>query len=320
MTLLLPPLALISAAVALAASSRSVAITIDDLPYVAAGLDGNELAQQAKTANDKLLAALKRHHVPVIGFVNQKRVQEIGTTTGTQILQHWIRDGLDLGNHTYSHADFNALTIPQFEDEIINGEATFAGLMKQAGKQSQFFRFPFNHTGDTKEKHDTIQALLERHGYKVATCTIDTSDYVFNRAYALAVARHDKAAIDKLQREYLAYSSLEIDYYAQLNTQVIGYEPPEVMLLHDNRLNADTMGQILALFTNKGYNFISLEQAQSDPVYREPDTYITKYGFMWGYRWAAERGIKVNGRLEPDVPKWIETYPGLSTPTAGHQY
>jgi hypothetical protein len=29
---------------------------------------------------------------------------------------------------------------------------------------------------------------------------------------------------------------------------------------------------------------------------------------MWGYRWAMERNVEVNGRLEPDPPKWIEDY------------
>jgi len=29
--------------------------------------------------------------------------------------------------------------------------------------------------------------------------------------------------------------------------EVFGYEPPQVMLLHDNRLNADTIEQLLKL-------------------------------------------------------------------------
>ncbi len=29
---------------------------------------------------------------------------------------------------------------------------------------------------------------------------------------------------------------------------------------------------------------------------------------MWGYRWAKERGVKVNGKLEPEVPEWVTEY------------
>jgi len=110
--------------------------------------------------------------------------------------------------------------------------------MERAGKTLAFLRFPFNHTGDTKSKYDTIAAFLAGRGYSVATCTIDTSDYIFNDAYLRILAANDRVAAQKLRDEYVAYTSAEIDYYAALNKQVLGYEPPEVMLLHDNRLNA----------------------------------------------------------------------------------
>jgi hypothetical protein len=81
-----------------------------------------------------------------------------------------------------------------------------------------------------------------------------------------------------------------------------------VMLLHDNRLNSDVIEQVLKIFENMGYRFVSLDWAQADAAYRTPDTYITKFGPMWGYRWAAERNVKVNGSLEPGPPRWILEY------------
>jgi peptidoglycan/xylan/chitin deacetylase (PgdA/CDA1 family) len=299
------------------AQSRTVAITVDDLPYTmgespeaASPLD----AAAAEKINRKLLSALKRHHAPVTGFVIQKRVEKLGTATGRRILKNWTKDDFDLGNHTYSHPDINQLSIPQIEDEIIRGEIDFVPLMKQAGKKTAFFRFPMNHTGDTKEKHDQVSAFLAERGYRLATCTIDSSDYLFNDAYVRMLAKHDKSSARKLRSEYLSYTSTEIDYYAGLNKQVLGYEPPEVMLLHDNRLNADMIEQLLSLFEKKHYKFVSLGAAQSDPAYQIPETYITKFGPMWGYRWAAERGVKVNGRLETDPPEWILQY-GKREPT-----
>jgi len=142
----------------------------------------------------------------------------------------------------------------------------------------------------------------------LATCTIDSSDYLFNRPYVRMLAAGDEMAARKLRLEYLAHTSAEINYYAALNKQVAGYEPPQVMLLHDNRLNADVMEQVLMLFEEKHYQFVSLDRAQSDGIYRTPDTDITGYGPMWGYRWARERNVKVNGSLEPEPPKWILEY------------
>ena len=89
---------------------------------------------------------------------------------------------------------------------------------------------------------------------------------------------------------------------------MLGYEPPEVMLLHDNRLNADVIEKVLRIFENKQYQFVSLEAAQSDAAYQLADTYITQFGPMWGYRWASEHNIKVNGSSEPDPSKWVTEY------------
>ena len=284
------------------AQGRTVAITVDDLPYA-----GNFLDASASTVNRRLLTAFRDHSVPVTGFVIQKRVEDLGSQ-GTMILKEWISQGLDLGNHTYSHPDINELSLEQIQEEIVSGEATFGPLMKTAGKHLTFFRFPMNHTGDTKAKHDAVAAFLAQRGYRLAACTIDNSDYLFNKAYVQMLAKHDAASAQRLRLEYLSYTSSEIDYYAALNRKVLGYEPPQVMLLHDNRLNADVIEQVLALFVEKRYKFVSLDAAQSDPAYRTADTYITKFGPMWGYRWANERNVKVNGKLEADPPKWILEY------------
>jgi peptidoglycan/xylan/chitin deacetylase (PgdA/CDA1 family) len=290
--------------------SRTVAITVDDLPFagLTAGLPSGHTAETAATmVNRKLWAAFKTHNVPVTGFVIETVVESLGST-GTELLKQWTTQGFDLGNHTYSHRDGNELREEQIEEDIVRGEKTFVPLMKAAGRNPEYFRFPMNHTGDTKEKHDAIAAFLSQRGFKLATCTIDNEDYVFNNAYVRMLAHGDKEAARKTQAEYLAYTSSEIDYYAGLHKQVLGYEPPHVMLLHANWLNADVIDQVLALFEKKGYRFVSLRTAQSDPAYQTPETFVTKFGLMWGYRWAAERGVKVNGSLETEPSKWIVEY------------
>lgn len=258
--------------------------------------------------NQKILAALARHKAPATGFVNQLKVEQLGTEQGTTMLKPWTSGSFDLGNHLYSHSDANTLSVEQIEDEIVRGEATVGPLMKEAGKELEFLRFPYNHTGDTRGKHDALAAFIAKRGYRLAPCTIDNTDWEFAWAYVKMLARHDDASIAKLRADYLAYTSTEIDYYAALNKRVLGYEPPEIMLLHDNQLNAEMMDEVLALFEQKGYRFVSLAEAELDPVYRQPDTYITSYGPMWGYRWAKERGVKVNGKLEPEPPERVTNY------------
>ena len=266
------------------AQTRTVALTIDDLPF-RTGEDKPMLpvdAKRAVAANHKLLRPIARHHVPVTGFVIQKGVEDLGPGSGTEILREWTQHGFDLGNHTYSHPNFNDLTIEQFEDQIVRSETSIAPLMKAAGRRVEFFRFPFNHTGDTKEKHDIVAAFLVQRGYRLAPCTIETSDWMFNAAYIRMLDRHDKASASRLRADYLAFTAAQIDYFAGLSQEVVGYEPPQIMLIHDNQLNADVIEELLALFEKRQYRWVTLGEAEKDPVYRTPETFITKYGPMWG--------------------------------------
>ncbi|HUI80571.1 MAG TPA: polysaccharide deacetylase family protein [Bryobacteraceae bacterium] len=293
------------------AQPKTVAITVDDLPFAGGMLSHRAApapADQAKTVNGRLLAAFSARHIPVTGFVIQHGVELLPPESGTRILEEWVSRGFDLGNHTYSHPDINELTVEQFQEDIVRGESTIARLLKEAGKKLEFFRFPMNHTGETKEKHDAIAKFLSEHKYQLAACTIDSSDYVFNDAYVKMLMSHEERSAERLRAEYLAYTSKEIDYYASLNKRVFGYEVSQVMLLHDNWLNADTIDEVLGLFEEKGYQFVSLSAAEADPAYRTPETYITPYGPMWGYRWAKARGVRVNGHLEAEVPRWVTEY------------
>lgn len=280
-----------------------MAITFDDLPAA-----GTVDPVEAKSINVAILQSLDRHKTPATGFVIEKRVQEIGDIPGREILLQWTQHGYDLGNHSFSHADFDQLTIEQMEQEIVLGEKSLSTILLTVGKMPRYFRFPMNHTGETAAKHDAVASFLSRRGYKVATCTIDNEDYVFNRAYLLMLAKKDTASADRLRAEYLAYTNAEIDYYSALNKQVLGYEPPHVMLLHANRLNADLIDRVLGLFEQKHYTFVTLDKAQADPAFSTPDTYVTAYGWMWGYRWAMERHVKVNGNLETEPPDWVLEY------------
>ena len=284
---------------------RTVAITVDDLPYAGSTQGQNvppPTLETARETNRRLLAALSRHRVPATGFVIQKTVEKLG---GDEILERWIAAGNDLGNHTYSHKSANALDVASIKTEIEKGEAAFVPLMERAHKRQRFVRFPFNHTGDTQEKHDAIAQYLKDRGYQLAVCTIDNQDYVFNDAYLKAQALGDVQMAKRIRAAYLDYTGQQIDYYAGLNKQVLGREPPQVVLLHDNKLNADAADEVFSIFEHKGFKFVSLAQAQSDPAYQGPDTFYTKFGWMWGYRWARQLNVRVDGSQEKEPPEWI---------------
>jgi peptidoglycan/xylan/chitin deacetylase (PgdA/CDA1 family) len=305
-------IALVSAAAAvgscshLNAGERTVAITFDDLPMA----NSDQFAEKqtvATVTNKKIMTALKRYRAPATGFVNEAHVKNLGAS-GVQLLTSWNQGRYELGNHGATHADTNRIDINMLEKEIVEGEASIAPLARSNGRSIKFFRFPYNHLGETAEKQAGALALLQTKGYRLAAATIDTSDYVFDAAFEQALAAGDTLMQRRIKEAYLEHTEKQIAYYGALNRQVLGYEPPAIMLLHINRLNGETLEGQLALFRKAGYRFISLTQAQADPAYAQPPRNHTRFGPMWGYRWAIDRGVRVNGSLEEEPPSWITEY------------
>jgi peptidoglycan/xylan/chitin deacetylase (PgdA/CDA1 family) len=267
---------------------------------------GESLHGYEEDTNRRLIAGFVRARVPVTGFVITKAVKDDGDE-GWRSLDLWLRAGLDLGSHSDSHPNFDALTVEQMEADVARADDVLRPLLKAHGKKLEFFRFPYNDTGETKEKHDAMAAYLKERGYEVATCTIDASDYVFADAYARAMGAKDAALASRIRKEYLAYTGRQIDFYAALNKRVVGYEPAEVMLMHDTMLNADSVDDVLRLFQERGYRFVSLREAQKDPAYARPDTYVGKNGPAWGFRWAEEQGMKLGMKKEKPA-EWVVRY------------
>ena len=290
------------------AAGRTVAMTFDDLPLAHSEPDETQRAAAA-AINRHILAALKRHRAPATGFVTEQRVRALGAGAD-RLLAGWNRGRYALANHGFAHADANALDLAAIAREITLGETTIDPLARKAGRKLRFFRFPYNHLGETAEKQAGAMRLLEAHGYQLAAATIDTSDYLFDKAYAKALQVRDGEMQAKIKQAYLDHTATQIGYYADLNRQVLGYEPPAIMLLHINRLNAATLDAQLALFRRAGYRFVSLAEAQTDPAYAQPPRLPTRFGPMWGYRWARDRGVRVNGSMEQEPPAWIATYGG----------
>jgi len=303
-------------AIAAAASpSRSVAITFDDLP--AAGPRNPDEDRALTTAdirdiNTSILTTLRAHHVPAIGFVNERGVSAYPDGTARrEILEQWIAAGMELGNHTYSHADFNTLSIEQFRAEVERGEASIAPLLSRAGKKLSYFRFPMNHTGDTAAKRDAAAQYLSGRGYEIATCTIDTEDFAFERAFRAMLSKGETMAVQRLRKEYLRYTAEEIDYYADLHRQLFGRETAHVLILHVNRINAELLDAVLKMFEDRGYRFVTIAEAQNDAAFRTAES-VTKSGPMWGYRWARALGAKIDGNKESEPPEWVLRYTTVS--------
>lgn len=282
-----------------------MAVTFDDLPAVSVA--ANDVA--ALRANtQKLLAAIRDHEVPAIGFVNEGKLFQEGETAADAkaragLLELWLDAGFDLGNHTYSHWDLNRTPLPQFEQDVIRGETVTRTLLRARGKQLKYFRHPFLHVGLEIEKRRSFEGFLKRRGYTIAPVTIDNDEYIFAAVYANALKAGDHERAAHVAEAYLQYMNSVFDSIEGISRRLFGREPKQVLLLHANALNADHFGSVAEILKSRGYRFVTLEDALSDHVYTSPDTYVGAYGISWLHHWEISVGRKRSPT--PDPPDWI---------------
>jgi peptidoglycan-N-acetylglucosamine deacetylase len=287
---------------------RMVAITVDDLPGAEPGTDHavGEL-KELEHINRAIPAALRAHHVPGIGFVNEWKLQVDGQRDArATLLQMWLDAGMSLGNHTYSHPDFQTTPLDRYEDETIRGEVVTRALMSAAGQKEKYFRHPFLNTGPTAETKSAFEAFLKDRGYRVAPVTVDPSDYMFNDILGESAEKKDKELGEKAKREYLEYANTVFAYEEQESRNLFQREIPQVLLIHDSDLNAECLDALLAQLEKRGYKFISLDDALADPAYATPDLFVGGVGISWLTRWKLSFGQKPDYQNGPDPPKWVQ--------------
>jgi peptidoglycan-N-acetylglucosamine deacetylase len=284
--------------------SRKMAVTFDDLPYAAAGQSHG--LSHAQRATNKLLRVLKSWRVPAVAFVNESGLQVTGEVDARiALLQQWVDAGAILGNHTYSHPDFNTLTIEQFEDEIIKGEVVTRWLMRSHEPYQLYFRHPMTHTGNTQAKKEAIENFLAARGYKVTPHTIENSDFIFNAIYVDALHDHDEAMARRLRTEYLDFTIAATEFAERFSPQIFGREVTQTLLIHANNINADCLDEMLKRFARRGYRFVTLDEAMNDPAYKTRDTYVTTFGPTWLWRWMKSKGMNLSFKGDPDPPRWV---------------
>jgi len=281
---------------------KQVAITIDDLPL--GGGDGGPCDfQSVRRMTERLLAPFIAQRVPVTGFVNEGRCRNMTPRELRMVLDMWLDAGADLGNHTFSHADLSRTPVAQFEEEIIRGETVTRAALAGRGRRLRYFRHPYLHAGLDMETRRAIEDFLAAHGYRVAPVTLDNSDYMFAAVYGSALGGGDRAMVERATEAYVPYLESVVAFFESRAREVAGHAFPQILLLHANRLNAESMSAVLQMLRSRGYEFVTLDQALEDEAYRLPDLYAGPGGFSWIHRWSITRHMQPKG--EPDEPAFI---------------
>ncbi len=280
---------------------RAISITIDDLP---AGAANFMTSKEILDMTAKLLGTLRDQKIPVVGFVNEKKLYKFGEVDDRiKALQMWLDDGFELGNHTFSHASLNRVGLKDWKEEVVRGETVTKLLLAQHNMQLRYLRHPYLDVGRDLETRRQAEAFLADRGYRIAPITMDAWDWMYAGVYEDARRRGDNALEQQLVSSYLSYTSEVFEYYEKLSRDLIGYEPKQIILLHANWLEADHIGELLDLLRKRGYQFVTLQEALGDPAYSMPDEYVGEEGTNWIDHWAITRGRPPKDT--PVFPQWV---------------
>nr|HAT8712671.1 polysaccharide deacetylase family protein [Legionella jordanis] len=225
------------------AQKREIAITIDDLPFV---------GESKNFHLNMIIDALKSNEVPATGFVIAREVTQDNWT----MLRKFHDAGLGLGNHTYSHANLNKMNAGAYIQEIDAADKILLPIMTEP----KYFRYPYLAMSHGAKKDKVLQFLGAKN-YQIAPITIDSKDFLFNQLLYAVPENERRSFLEVLKPCYIDFiwkQTLKAEEHSKLAHKP---EQPQILLIHANLLNAYVLPDILNLYKQNGFNFISLEEA-----------------------------------------------------------
>jgi len=292
----------------------AVAATMAGMPRASAEVRGPEIAFTFddpttdgganltwQDVNERMLGALADHQLKAILFVVGKRVN---SGSGERLITAWDRAGHLIGNHSYSHLNFNAssdqdgskkVTLAEFEADALKNEP-FCSPYQHF---TRLFRFPYFKEGDTVEKRDGMRNFLREHGYRVGRATIDASDWAIAARMSKRAEAQPHADLTGYRDFFLQHIWERAQFYDSLAGRVLGRPVRHTVLLHHNALNALFLGDLIAMFRNKGWRPVDAQYAYNDEVYdRQPKILPAGESLIWAL-------AKETGKFEKEL-----RYPG----------
>lgn len=237
-----------------AVDNREIAITLDDLPLVASKMDTPGNQQRSTERFMRIIQILKENNVPAIGFV-------IAGSIGKgqwAFLEEFHNAGFVIGNHTYSHKNLNQTSADKYIADVDKADKILTPIMTE----QKYFRYPYLAEGNSQSKPQVLAYLKENH-YTIAPVTIDSKDYRFNEQLYHVPYRSREAYIQKFKTTYLNYIWSQT---VAAESRAKGTPVKQILLLHANLLNSYVLGDIIQMYKNHGYTFISLTDALKNPA------------------------------------------------------
>lgn len=267
-----------------------VAITIDDLP------DGSSSFPAPLTrieAIREIIKTLQANLIHPYGFATGLFMELDPGLKG--ILQMWLAANYPLGNHTYHHLDLELVGVKVFLDDIAKEDdllATFEGS-PDGLRARRVFRYPYLHEGNTPEMREAVRGYLDANGYGIAEVTTDWNDWAWSGAFDRCTAQQDRKSIKWLTDHVLESADRRLRRSNLVSEEMLHFRIPQILLVHFSPFTASTLGAILEHWKTEGVQFVSLDEAQAQPIYQFDPKRLHRKGVLFLDEIAGSLGIDI---------------------------
>jgi hypothetical protein len=249
----------------------TVSFTFDD------GVTGDMPGYTFEQWNKLLLDHLDAAKVKAVFFVTGSNKRD---AKGQYLLKSWNDRGHKIGNHTFSHPNYNSknVTFEKFKAEFLATDS----IINKFDNYIPFFRFPYLKEGDTKEKVALFRTLMKEHNYRNGHVTIDASDWYIDSRLRTRLKENKHADIELFKQFYLEHLFNRAVYYEELAFKLTGRHIKHTLLLHHNLAAALFLGDLVRMFKEKGWKVISAHEAFEDEIFRaNPSNVPAGEGLVW---------------------------------------
>lgn len=212
--------------------------------------------------NSMLLSHLDRAEVKAVFFVTGLNKL---SAKGKSLLESWNSSDHRIANHTFSHLNYNSksVTFEIFAKDFIKNDS----IIGRFENYIRLFRFPYLKEGDTKEKVELFRALLKKNNYKNGYVTIDASDWYIDSRLRNRLKENSSADISGFRQFYLDHIYSRALFYEDLAYKLTGRHIHHTLLLHHNLTSALFLGELIALFKEKGWKVMDADKAFADEIF-----------------------------------------------------
>ena len=228
--------------------------------------------------NDQPGYAFKEWNKMILDHLDNAQVTTILFSTGLNktdekgqyLLKSWDDRGHMIGNHTYTHPNYNSehVTFEKFSREILTTDT----IINKFDNYRRLFRFPYLKGGNTPDKIERLRTFFKENNYERGYVTIDASDWYVNSRLVQRLKDDPEADITGFRDFYLDHLFQRAMFYEKLSFELTGRHIKHTLLLHHNLAAALFLGDLIEKFKSEGWQLVSAEEAYEDPVFQEqPD-------------------------------------------------